>query len=36
MMKCEGECSVQRRLAMRGSMSIVIGTLSWQPGPGWW
>lgn len=36
MMKCEGECSVQRRLTMRGSMSIVIGTLSWQPGPGWW
>ena len=36
MMKCEGKCSVQRRLAMRGSMSILIGILSWQPGPGWW
>ena len=36
MMKCEGKCSAQRSLTMRGSTSVLLGILSWEPGPGWW
>lgn len=36
MMKREGTCSAQRSLTMRGSMSVLLGILSWEPGPGSW